>query len=184
MGRPRDTSLHIFIRHRLPPDGRPMEFMEVIRRRRSIRCYKEQDIPEQILNEILEAGRLAPSGGNRQPWHFILVRDPGRKVAMGAPDWAAKAPIILAVCGDPEASENWYIVDPSIAMEHMVLAAANRGIGTCWIGTLNHDEQVKRSLGIPEHMVVIAFTPLGYPDESPPPKDRKPLEAIVHDETF
>ncbi len=161
-----------------------MEFMEVIRERRSIRKYKDDPVPDDALKEILTAGQLAPSGANRQPWHFIVVRDPDTKESMDIPEWASRAPVVLAVCGDPEISGNWYVVDPTIALEHMILAAANRGLGTCWVGKLNRDERVKEALGVPDHMHVIAVTPIGYPDESPKPKGRKKLEEIVHFDGF
>ncbi len=161
-----------------------MEFGEVIRRRRSIRKYKSDPVPDDVLQEILEAGRLAPSGGNRQPWHFIVVKDPALKREMGIPDWASEAPIVLAVCGDPQESPTWQVVDPTIAMEHMILAATDKGLGTCWIGTLGNDERIKKVLGIPQRMKVIAVTPIGYPAESPPPKPRKSMDQIVHYDRF
>ncbi len=161
-----------------------MEFTEVIRKRRSIRRYRRDPVPKEVLEEILECGRLAPSGSNRQPWHFVVVSDSGMKREMGIPDWAAQAPVVLAVCGDPRISEAWNVVDPTIAMEHMILAATNRGLGTCWIGRLGRDERAKAALGIPEHMHVIAVTPIGYPGESPGPKERKSLDEIVHHNMF
>jgi nitroreductase len=103
---------------------------------------------------------------------------------MKVAEWAAQAPVILVVCGDPEISPNWSVVDPTIAFEHMVLAATNRGLGTCWMGRLGRDEAVKSALGIPGHMQVIAITPIGYPDEVPGPKERKSLAEIVHREEF
>jgi nitroreductase len=161
-----------------------MDFMDVVRSRRSIRRYRPDPIPEDALMEVLEAGRLAPSGSNRQPWHFVIVKTKETKKAMSVPDWAADAPVVLVVCGDPEISATWNVVDPTIAMEHMILAATNLGLGTCWIGRLGRDEQVKEVLDIPGHLKVIAVTPIGYPDESPPSKDRKPLDQIVHNEKF
>lgn len=161
-----------------------MDFMQVVRRRRSIRKYKPDHVPEEVLKEILEAGRLAPSAANRQPWHFIVVSDRDRKEQMQIPGWVAQAPLILVVCGDPEISETWAVVDPTIAMQNMVLAATDHGLGTCWIGRLGRDEKMKSALGIPERMKVVALTPLGYPDESPPSKERKPLREIVHYESF
>ncbi len=161
-----------------------MEFAEVVRRRRSIRRYKTDSVPQAVIEDIVEAGRLAPSGGNRQPWHFVVVTDHQRKKELQIPDWAARAPVVLVVCGDPQVSDTWYVVDPTIAMEHMVLAATDHGLGTCWIGRLGRDARVKEVLGIPRHMHVVALTPLGYPDEFPPPKPRKSLEEIVHCEHF
>ncbi len=161
-----------------------MEFMDVIRTRRSIRRYKPDPVPDEVLNQILEAARLAPSGGHRQPWHFIVVKEEETKRRLGVPSWAAEAPVIIVGCTDPEVSPRWHIVDLSIAFEHIVLAAANFGLGTCWIGCLGADENVKEVLGIPRHMKVVALTPLGYPDEVPGPKVRKSLSEIVHYERF
>lgn len=161
-----------------------MEFMDVIRKRRSIRRYKPNPVPDDVLNQILEAARLAPSGGHRQPWHFIVVRNPETKAKLDIPGWASSAPIVIVSCTDPTVSSRWYAVDLAIAFEHIVLAAANFGLGTCWIGKMGFDETVKKALGIPEHMKVIAVTPLGYPDETPGPKERKSLSEIVHYERF
>lgn len=161
-----------------------MEFMDVIKARRSIRRYKPDPVPEDVLNQVLEAARLAPSGGHRQPWHFIVIRNEETKRRLGIPVWAAEAPVVIVGCTDPEASPRWHVVDISIVFEHLVLAAANFGLGTCWIGKLGADEALKKVLGIPDHMKVVAVTPLGYPAEKPKPKERKPLSEIVHYEKF
>jgi len=164
-----------------------LEFIEVVRRRRSIRRYKTTPIPEEVLNEILEAARLAPSAGNRQPWHFLVVRDDDTKQQLGISSWVAGAPAVILGCVDTRVrDEPLCIVDLSIAFEHIVLAAANLGLGTCWIGRFvaGSDEAVKRVLGIPKHVKVVAVTPLGYPDETPEPKARKSLSEIVHYDRF
>jgi len=161
-----------------------MDFMDVIRKRRSIRRYKLDPVPDEVLNQILEASRLAPSGGHRQPWHFIVVKDSETKRKLEIAEWASGAPIVIVGCTDPEISPRWHIVDLSIAFEHLVLAAANFGLGTCWIGRLGFDETTKEVLGIPKHMKAVALTPLGYPAEEPGPKGRKALSEIVHYEKF
>lgn len=164
-----------------------MEFMEAVRRRRSIRRYKTTPVPEKVLNEILEAARLAPSAGNRQPWHFIVVKDDETKQQLGISSWVAGAPVVILGCVDTRVrGEPLCIVDLSIAFEHIVLAAANLGLGTCWIGRFvaGSDEAVKRVLGIPKHVRVVAVTPLGYPDETPEPKAPKSLSEIVHYDRF
>ena len=162
-----------------------MDFMEVVKKRRSIRRYKPDPVPEDLLSQILEAARLAPSAGNRQPWHFIIVRDEDKKKHLGIPPWASEAPIVIVGCADTETrGEPTCFIDVAIAFEHIVLAAANFGLGTCWIGRLGRDEAIKETLGIPEHIRVIAVTPLGYPDETPSPKPRKELSEIVHHDKF
>ncbi|MEM2129248.1 MAG: nitroreductase family protein, partial [Candidatus Bathyarchaeia archaeon] len=160
------------------------DFIEVVKTRRSIRRYKPDPVPDEILNEIMEAARLAPSAGHRQPWHFIVVKDPEKKKQLGISSWAAEAPIVIVGCGDASVSPIWYMVDLAIAFEHIVLAAANFGLGTCWIGKLGVDETIRRVLNIPEHVKVVAVTPLGYPAETPVPKARKSISEIVHYEKF
>lgn len=162
-----------------------MEFMDVIKRRRSIKRYKPDPVPDEVLNQILEAARLAPSGGHRQPWHFIVVKTHETKMKLGIADWASEAPIVIVGCTDPEVSSLFHIVDLSIAFEHILLAAANFGLGTCWLGKpFEFDETIKKVLKIPMHMKVVAVTPLGYQAEVPRPKERKPLSEIVHYERF
>jgi len=168
-----------------------MEFMEVISRRRSIRRYKPDPVPEAEIEYVLEAARLAPSWGNTQCWKFVVVTDPKVKeeLARAGNSWTAKAPVIIASCADPSISENrtpssakgdqrYYMLDIGIAMEHLILAAADRGLGTCWIG--HFDEAIaKKALGVPENIRVVATTPLGYPDEDPATRPRKSLKEIM-----
>ena len=158
--------------------------MEVIKTRRSIRRYKPDPVPDEVLNQVLEAARLAPSAGHRQPWHFIVVKDPETKRKLGIASWASEAPVVIVGCGDTNVSSIWYMVDFAIAFEHIVLTAANFGLGTCWMGKMGIDEIIKQVLKIPEHVKVVAVTPLGYPAETPSPKTRKTLSEIVHYEHF
>ncbi len=166
-----------------------MEFYKVIKERRSIREYKPDPIPDDVLKRVLNAARLAPSAKNIQPWRFIVVKDEKlRHILVEAchyQEFIAQAPVII--CGVALEKEayaemgeylNSYPVDLAIALDHLILAATNEGLGTCWIGSFN-EEKVKRVLGIPEDVRVVALTPLGYPAESPPPRPRKPLSEIV-----
>ncbi len=158
--------------------------MEAIRKRRSIRRYKPDQVPEDVLNEILEAARLAPSAGHRQPWHFIVVRDAETRRKLAISSWAVEAPVVIVGCVDTKVrGEPTCFIDLAIAFEHILLAAANFGLGTCWMGRLG-DVTIKKVLGIPEHVRVVAVTPLGYPDETPGPKTRKNLSEIVHYDRF
>ena len=162
-----------------------MEFMDVVRKRRSIRRYKPESVPEDVLNKILEAARIAPSASHRQPWHFIVVKDAFTKKQLGISQWATEAPMIIVGCVDTAIrSPPLCYVDLAIAFEHIVLAAADFGLGTCWIGRLGRGEMIKAVLSIPDHVKVVAVTPLGYPDETPSPKSRKVLSEIVHHDTF
>jgi len=159
-----------------------MEVLETIRKRRSIRAYKPEPVKEEDLKKMLEAARLAPSAGNRQPWYFIVVRDPElkRKVAEASARqmFIADAGAVIAAVADPTVSPRWAEKDVMIAMEHLILEAAELGYGTCWIGAFN-EEEVKKILNIPQQLKVVALTPVGVPAESPPPRPRKALEEIV-----
>ena len=166
-----------------------MDVYEAIRTRQSIRRYKPDPVPDDALNRVLDAMRLAPSAANRQPWRFIVVKDAATREhlanATTGQEFIGHAPIIIVACGweDRAYSKmggywNALPVDVSIAFDHLTLAAAAEGLGTCWIGSFV-EEGVRRVLGIPEEVTVIALTPMGYPDESRPPKDRKELSEIV-----
>jgi nitroreductase len=157
-----------------------LEFNEVLKKRRSVRRYKDTPVPRESIMKVLEAARIAPSAGHRQPWHFVVVEDETKRERLaGRSSWAAKAPVIIVGVADPVASPSWYMNDMGIAFEHIVLTATNLGLGTCWMGQTRRDAEVKEILGIPDELRVIALTPMGEPDETPGPKDRKSLDEIV-----
>ncbi len=141
-----------------------MEVFEAIRKRHSVRAYRPSRVPKEKLERILEAGRLAPSAGNIQPWHFIVVTDQQKRNKLSKGRYAKflrESPVVLVGCGDKRASPNWYVVDTTIAMQNMVLTATGEGLGTCWIGSFN-ENQVKELLSIPQRFTVIALLALGY----------------------
>lgn len=161
-----------------------MAFLELAKRRRSIRKYRPDPVPQEKLEYVLEAARWAPSWGNRQCWRFIVVTDEGKRRAIATREWAAEAPAIIVGCANPSLSgskfeQQYYMLDMGIAMEHLMLAAAEQGLGTCWIGGQFDEETVKQALKIPHDVRVVALTPLGYPAETPSPKVRKGLDEIV-----
>jgi nitroreductase len=168
-----------------------MDVLKAIETRRSVRKYKPVPVPDGDLKKILEAGRLAPSAGNKQPWGFVVVRDPGRRklLAEAARNqmWTADAGAFLAVFSDPANSPGgygrWTERDPMIAAENMILAAWSLGYGTCWIGAFE-EEKVKPLLGIPGDKKVICLLPIGVPAETPDPKTRRPFGELFHAETY
>lgn len=162
-----------------------MEFMEVISRRRSIRKYKSDPVPQEHIEYILEAARLAPSWANSQCWRFVVVTDPEvkEKLARAGNGWIAQAPVIVTICADPskpgtKGDQEYYMLDVGIAMEHLILAAADKGLGTCWIGAFD-EAAAKAALRVPDNIRVVASTPLGYPAEAPALRPRRPLKEIV-----
>ncbi len=162
--------------------------METIRGRRSIRGYRPDPVPEEKLDYILEAARLAPSWKNQQCWRFIVVTEEEKRRAITQREWTAEAPVVIVGCARPglsggNAGQQYYMLDMGIAMEHMVLAAAEQGLGTCWIGGQFDEDTVKAELGVPEEVRVVALLPLGYPAEAPDAKERKTMDELVgHEE--
>jgi len=166
-----------------------LDFIELVKMRKSVRKYKPDRIPEEKVKHVIEAARLAPSWKNSQPWRFIVVTKEELKKRITTRDWAAEAPVIIVGVADPTLSgtrenKQYYLVDLGIAMEHMMLAATELGLGTCWIGLRFNEQKVKETLQIPDQYQVVAITPLGYPDEQPSPKIRKNIEEIVCQETW
>ena len=161
-----------------------MKFEEVLEKRRSIRKYKDTPIPKENILKILEAARSAPSASNRQPWNFVVVENKETIKKLAKQDWAAEAPVMIVGLADQAASPNWCNNDLGIALEHLVLAATNLGLGTCWMGQTGREELIKSLLDIPDNFKVVAVIPLGVPDETPAPKERKSLDAIVSWEKY
>ncbi len=161
--------------------------------RYSVRKYLDKDVEEEKLREVLEAGRLAPSACNYQPWKFIVVRDKEIRKKIAEPTtWAkfiAEAPVLIVACKvrDGFLMGGWYdsaILDIGIALDHMTLQATHLGLGTCWIGDFN-EKLVKELLEIPENVRIVALLTLGYPREKKiPKKKRKPFEEVVSFEKF
>ena len=159
-----------------------MDTFETIINRRSVRKFQSKPVSDEDLKIIIEAGRQAPSAANRQPWHFVVVKNEDQRQklaeACSGQTWLADAAVIIAGVGKPDVSEKWYPVDVAIAMQNMILAATSLGYGTCWIGAFDHD-RVKSVLGIPENLTVVALTPVGVPDDRPEARPRQPLSDFA-----
>jgi nitroreductase len=166
-----------------------MEFYDIIKKRRSIRKYRSDPVPDAVLERILEAGRIAPSAKNIQPWRFIVVKDPEtkKKIAFASrgQDWLADADIIIVGCalektawGRMGGYMSSFTVDLAIAMDHIILAATNEGLGTCWIGAFV-EKEVKEILNVPDDVRIVALTPIGYAAEEPQDRGRKESKQII-----
>jgi nitroreductase len=173
-----------------------MDFHEVIRTRRSIRSFSNRVVGVETVGRILEAARIAPSAANTQPWHFIVVREADRRAKLAelaaGQMFIAEAPVVIAACGlkyhDRYSwiADHMFLVDVSIAMTQLTLAARAEGLGTCWIGAFDHSG-VHALLKVPDTHRVVMLTPLGYPagkDAFAGPGKRKNLAEIVSYETF
>jgi len=169
-----------------------MEFAELIRRRYSVRAYQRREIPEEVLQRVLEAFILAPTAANRQPFGLVVIRTAGREAELRRvypAEWFVQAPVVVCACGLPEKAwkrrdgKNYCDVDVAIAMDHLILAATDEGLGTCWVGAFD-PEAARQVLGLPQGVEPIAFTPLGYPADAPGKKLRKKTEELIHHERW
>ncbi len=160
-----------------------MDTYECIRTRRTTRTFLPKDIPEHTLQRVLEAGRLAPSARNLQPWHFVVIRDKGMLKQLGplctTGRFIEHASCAVAVVTDP--ANNWHEIDGARAVQNMELAGWNEGVGTCWIGSINR-ERIKDLLEIPRHLHLLTILPFGYAAEpnAPRRKTKKRLEEVCH----
>lgn len=164
-----------------------MDFLELAEKRYSVRAYQDKPVEEEKIKMVLEAARLAPTAANRQPFRLLIIPTKGRQDQLGRiypRDWFVQAPYIIGICA--VSSEAWVrrdgrsysVVDATIAMDHLILAAAFLGLGTCWVAAF--DEAAAREvLQIPAEWDPVAFTPLGYPADSWQPKKRRSLEDLV-----
>jgi nitroreductase len=163
-----------------------MELMEAIRGRRSTRSFLDRAVEEEKLEKVLEAGRLSPSARNMQDWRFIVVRDEATRQRLAEAarnqEFVGQAPVVIAACGTSDlimtCGQPAYAVDVAIAVDHMTLAAFSLGLGSCWIGAF-YEDQVKKILGVPNEVRVVALLPLGYPAGPVRATPRKSLEEVV-----
>jgi len=165
-----------------------MEYPELIAARYSVRAYRPDPVEDEKLQAVLEAARLAPTAANRQPFQLVVLHTAGREEEIGKiyhRPWFVQAPLVIAVCAI--SSQAWVresdrfnarLIDAAIVADHLILASANLGLGTCWVAAFNVDA-ARRVLQLPEEAEPVVFTPLGYPADSPGPKVRKPLSELV-----
>jgi nitroreductase len=167
------------------------ELLSVILKRRSVRAFKPDEIPQVHIDQFVEALRWAPSAGNRQPWHFYLVRRPElkRDLARAAfqQDFVAQAPLVFVISGLPERSASRYgergkelyvFQDTAAAIQNLLLLATALGYGTCWVGAFD-ELQVSEVLSLPKQERPLALIPIGKAAEQPSPPQRLPVEKIV-----
>jgi len=173
-----------------------MDVLEAIKGRRSIRAFKNTEIPEETIMKLIDSARWAPSAGNIQPWEFVIVRKPENKKKLAEAalnqSFIEEAPVVIAVCADEASSSRSYglrgktlycLQDTAAAIQNIHLAAYSLGLGTCWIGAFR-EEKAREALNVPSALRPIAIIPIGYPAESPQPRNRRSVDQITHYESF
>ncbi|HEX7597702.1 MAG TPA: nitroreductase family protein [Polyangia bacterium] len=164
-----------------------MDFHELVRIRRSIRSYRPSAIADDVLHRVLDAARVAPTACNRQPFQLLVVTDAEVRAQLKAAysrDWFCNAPVIIAGCVEPakawqrDDGFNAAELDMAIVMDHLILAATEEGLGTCWVCAFD-EAKAKQILGVPDEVRILAMTPLGTPGAEPAPFVRKPLRDLI-----
>jgi nitroreductase len=171
------------------------KIMSVIKKRRSIRKYKDRSVEKEKIINMVEAAKFAPSASNGQPWRFFAVEDKDKLKAVASSlgkinSWAKTAPIIIVGCSTSSSAVDYiadmlkgikyYLIDLGIAMEHMVLTATEMGLATCWVGWFD-ERKIKKTLSIPSGWKVVSILTVGYADEGLKTRDKKtlPTEEIL-----
>ncbi len=184
-----------------------MDVIQAMHQHRSIRAYKSDPAPDEVLNEILAAGIRASSSGNMQTYSIIVTRDRALREQLYEPhmkqSMVLDAPVLLTFCADFHRMRRWLeindapvhfdnfmsfmiaAIDATLVSQNVALAAESKGLGICYMGsTLANCDQIGRILQLPNQVVPVVGFSLGYPDEDPAPRDRLPLDGLVHQETY
>jgi nitroreductase len=178
-----------YIGHAIFAPRLKMEVLEAIKDRRSIRKYKDIEVEEEKVRKILEAGQWAPSASNKQPWHFIVVRDQQMREKLADAHrygpFMRESPVVIVVLGEPARHPMYSLADPHNAVQNMLVAAYSQGLSTCWMGVRDTDIEpvFRRLLNIPDDLRVVCSVSVGYGDQERS-SNRRSLEEIVSWETF
>lgn len=173
-----------------------MDVLEVIKSRRSVRTFQNREVTQETVNQLLDAARWSPSAGNVQPWAFVVVSKQNLKHNLSLAAYGQKdleeAPVVIVVCADEKQAEERYgqkgkalycLQDTAAATQNILLMAYSLGLGTCWIGAFK-EEETRKVINAPKNMRPVAMIPVGYPNETPQTRDRRPLTDIVYKDGF
>lgn len=176
-----------------------LEFFQVVEKRRSIRKYKDVEIPDEDITQMIEAARLAPSTNNTQPWQFLVVKEPETikllSAVAGGQRFIVEANAVVMALANRSSSccpgnpSMWHVQDTMIATEHLVLAATALGYGSCWVAMLDSRNthnvaRVKSALRIPDSVDIVALVTLGVSNEDPVPRSANSIQQIVFSEAY
>lgn len=169
-----------------------MEIPEAILKRKSVRAFAPKGLTDEDIETLIGAAVRAPSAGNMQPWGFVAVRDRGVKEelveASHGQSFIATAPVVFVVCVDPARNAQRYgdrgktlycLQDTAAAVENIMLTATHNGLATCWIGAFD-EGMAAEAIGLPAGVRPVAMIPVGYPDQDPPPRQRRPVSEVLH----
>jgi nitroreductase len=180
-----------------------MEFAEVVKGRRSIRSYQDRSVSDSDIEQMIDLARHAPSSMNGQPWHFVIVKDPQTKNTLAeiknrycpkekqaySADFLKEAAVIIVVCVDKAKAFDREVENALLASSYIMLSAHNEGIGSVYMSAYAADEpkiaeEIRKELNIPIGIAPISILPMGYPNQSAPPKELRRLQEMIHFERF
>ncbi len=158
-----------------------MELIEAIKTRRSIRSFKKDPVPDELIQQIIEAGAFAPSSHDTRPWEFIIIKDKTTIEKLSrAHEWSAHlkgAPVVIVACGNLKRRDHVFpcMVSVALAVENMLLTITSLGLGTCWTYIHNPElpqaeKNAKEILDLPDHILPLCMLPIGYPEQFPKTK--------------
>jgi len=166
-----------------------LDLSGTIRTRRSIRRFKPANVPDRLIQSLIDCARHAPSAGDTQPWEFVVVKDKKVKERLAQAhafsDFVAEAPVCIVALANEKISPNYFAIDVACATENLLLASHGFGLGACWVAVYdplnpNFERHVRAVLNVPPHLRIIAMVPIGYPDEKVEPRKLRELDKIVH----
>jgi nitroreductase len=173
-----------------------MEIFEAIKNRRCIRAFKKKELPPGTIEKLIDAARWAPSAGNVQPWEFVVAVSEDMKRALSLAAFGQKdiedSSVVIVVCANEKRAEESYgergktlycLQDTAAAIQNILLTAYSLGFGSCWVGAFKED-QVRELISAPKNIRPVALIPIGYPEEKPAARSRRPLSEIMHRETY
>ncbi|SNX54849.1 nitroreductase family protein [Thermoanaerobacterium sp. RBIITD] len=165
-----------------------MEALDVLKQRRSVRVFEDKPIPKNILEDIIDCGRLAPTANNMQPWHFVVVTDKERLKYISEKATYGKfikdaATCVIVYC---ESDNVHHLEDGAAATENIILAAKAYGISSCWVAGYDrtYEKDINEFLQVPSNLRMISIVPLGYSTQKPAARSKKPLTDVIHWEKF
>jgi len=170
-----------------------MDFLEVVKTRRSIRRYRSDPVSDEIIHQLIDAARHAPSADNIQPWEFILVRDKQVKEKLSQTHaWSyfvKDAPVCIVALGDERRSPSYFAVDTTCAIQNLLLTVHSLGLGACWVAVYDphnssYEKHVRTTLNVPSHLRIIAMIPIGYPDEKAGLRTHRETDEILHFDNY
>jgi len=166
-----------------------LDLLEIIKTRRSVRRFKPTNVPDKMINSLIDSARHAPSADNIQPWEFVIVKDKRIKEQLAKTHaWShfvCDASVCIVVLGNEKMSPSYFAIDAACATENLLLASHSVGLGACWVAVYdphnpNFESYVRDVLNVPPHLRIIAMVPVGYPDEKAESRNLRELNRILH----